>query len=124
MERLKKNLILGLIIIAASVTGYFLREREMQGYVVETETEADVIRTEALSSGESGEENPPGEKININTAGADALERLDGIGEAKAKRIVSYREKHGNFEVIEDIMKVDGIGRKTFELFKDDIIVE
>jgi len=64
------------------------------------------------------------EKININTAAAEELDKLDGIGEKIAERIIKYREEHGAFEVIEDIMKVSGIGEKKFADIKDDICVE
>lgn len=60
--------------------------------------------------------------ININTADAATLMLLKGIGEAKAKAIIEYREAQP-FETIEDIMKVSGIGEKTFENVKDRITV-
>ncbi len=63
------------------------------------------------------------EKIDINTATVRELTQLDRIGLALAGRIVEYREKHGPFEKPEDIIKVRGIGPKTFETFKDRIAV-
>ena len=62
-------------------------------------------------------------KVNINTADAATLMLLRGIGEAKAKAIIEYREAQP-FETIEDIMKVSGIGEKTFENIKEHITVE
>ncbi len=53
------------------------------------------------------------EVININKADASAFQLLKGIGEAKAKTIVLYRKKHGNFKKIEDLSLVKGIGEKT-----------
>ncbi len=64
------------------------------------------------------------EKINLNTANFEELTRLKGIGPAYAQRIIDYREKHGPFERIEDLMKVKGIGPKTFNTNKDMITVE
>lgn len=64
------------------------------------------------------------EKININEADSYDLQRLSGIGEATAEKIIDFRIKNGNFAVIQDIMKVDGIGRKTFEDIKDYITIE
>jgi len=64
------------------------------------------------------------EKININTASVLELTQLKRIGPTIAQRIVDYREKHGQFELPEDIMKVKGIGPKIFELNKDRIAVE
>lgn len=62
--------------------------------------------------------------VNINTAGIDELDTLPGIGEAKARDIIAYREKHGRFNRIEDIMKVPGIKQNRFESIKDYITVD
>jgi competence protein ComEA len=64
------------------------------------------------------------EKININKASIDDLTSLSKIGPKIAERIVQFREKHGEFSAIEDIMKVKGIGQKTFETIKDMISIE
>lgn len=64
------------------------------------------------------------EKVNINKASAVELRQLKRIGPKISQRIVEYREKHGPFEMPEDIIKVKGIGPKTFELNKDRITVE
>lgn len=63
-------------------------------------------------------------KININTAAADELIQLKGIGEVKSGKIIEFRERQGPFRSIEDLKKVPGIGQKTFEMNKDRIIVE
>lgn len=55
------------------------------------------------------------ELININTATAQELEALPGIGPTLAQRIVDYRTAHGPFQRIEDIMNVPGIGPATFD---------
>ena len=65
-----------------------------------------------------------GGKININTASADELEKLKQVGPNYAVRIIEYRDKNGPFEKPEDIMNVKGIGPKTFELNKEQIVVE
>ena len=62
-------------------------------------------------------------KININNASIDDLKNLTGIGEKKAKDIISYRDKNGSFNTIEDIMKVNGIGESAFAQIKEDITV-
>jgi len=64
------------------------------------------------------------QKININTASADELMNLKGIGEKKAKAIIEFRETKGLFKQPEDLIKVPGIGPKTFEMNKNRIAVE
>lgn len=64
------------------------------------------------------------EKININTATAEQLTELKGIGPVYAKRIVEYRKAHGPFQKPEDIMKVKGIGPKLLAANIDIITVE
>lgn len=62
-------------------------------------------------------------KININTASVEELTQLKRVGTSYAERIVKHREKEP-FKSPEDIMKVQGIGAKTFEVNKDRIVVE
>jgi competence protein ComEA len=59
------------------------------------------------------------EKISINTATKEELTSLSGIGESKAEAIIKYREENGQFETIEDIKNVSGIGDSAFEKIKD-----
>jgi competence protein ComEA len=63
-------------------------------------------------------------KININTASVEEIAKLERIGPSYAERIVQYRKEHGPFEKLEDLMKVKGIGPKTFEVNKDKISVD
>ena len=58
------------------------------------------------------------ETVNINTAEAEEFETLPMIGEVKAKAIVEYREKNGPFKKTEDLIKVNGIGKGTYEKIK------
>ena len=61
--------------------------------------------------------------VNINTADADTLTALPGIGRVLAERIVAYRRQNGPFRAVEEIMKVEGIGEKKAEAILDLITV-
>ena len=56
--------------------------------------------------------------ININTATLEILMTIPGIGESKAKSIIEYRNENGNFNSIEDLLNVNGIGEKLYEQIK------
>ena len=62
-------------------------------------------------------------KVDINNASIKELQSLDGIGYTKAKAIIEYRKKH-KFKKVEDIIKVKGIGKKTFDRIKDEINIK
>jgi competence protein ComEA len=61
--------------------------------------------------------------VNINTASVEQLMQLERVGANYAQRIVEYREKNGPFKAPEEIMKVKGIGEKTWEANKERIVV-
>ena len=63
-------------------------------------------------------------KLNINTASAEELVQLQGIGPQKAAKIVEFRETNGPFQIPEDLIKVPGIGPKTFEANEARIVVK
>ena len=85
-----------------------VREVQMQGAGVE-----DIVTGNVDVSG----------KININTAGKEELMTLTGIGEAKAQSILDYREEHGQFGSIEDLMLIEGIKEGVFNKIKEDITI-
>ena len=62
-------------------------------------------------------------RININTADETQLTTLTGIGATRAQAIIAYRQEHGPFAAIEDIMNVQGIKEGTFAKIKDEIVV-
>ena len=61
--------------------------------------------------------------VNINTASPEELDGLPGIGPTTAQKIIAYRDEHGPFARIEDIVNVSGIGSATYEDIKDLITV-
>ncbi|MGG1686308.1 helix-hairpin-helix domain-containing protein [Pseudalkalibacillus sp. NRS-1564] len=62
--------------------------------------------------------------VSINSADLNELQKLPGIGPAKAEAIVQFREDNGSFTAIEELMNISGIGEKTFEKLKDLITVQ
>ena len=61
--------------------------------------------------------------VNINTANSEQLQTLSGVGPVTAQKIIDYRTSSGGFKKVEDIMKVSGIGTKTYEKLRDKITV-
>ncbi|WP_404404000.1 helix-hairpin-helix domain-containing protein [Jeotgalibacillus malaysiensis] len=80
-----------------------------------------VIMVPAISSELTGNQPVQSDTININNATQSELETIPGIGPAKASAIIQYREEHGQFKSIEEIMNISGIGEKTFEKLKESI---
>jgi len=118
----KRIILFGLVSVAAIVFGIIIQSREVRyrSFFVENNALGSLDSTAAP---EDNTPNPQALLVNINTDNPKELESLDGIGESIAQRIIDYRREHGNFEVIEDIMRVSGIGKKKFEAIKDSIYV-
>lgn len=62
--------------------------------------------------------------IDLNTATAQELAALPGIGKKKAQSIIDYRAENGKFESVDEIRRIDGIGKKLFSKISDRIVVE
>jgi competence protein ComEA len=62
-------------------------------------------------------------KVNLNSAGAQELTSLRGIGQKTAAAIVEYRESHGPFKSIDDLVEVKGIGEKLLASLRDHVTV-
>jgi competence protein ComEA len=72
----------------------------------------------ASSGGTGGASGPPA-KVDLNTATAEQLDALPGIGPATATKIVSDRTANGPFRTVDDLMRVPGIGPAKFDALKD-----
>ncbi len=64
-----------------------------------------------------------GGQVDLNTGTAKELQQLPGIGKGLAKRIIDYRTANGPFKTVEDLIKVKGIGKKTFAKMQDRLTV-
>ena len=87
-----------------------------------------IVPTEAVSQKQTGNmrsvRQTTESKININTATAEELSTLPGIGEKLAKRIVAYRRKNGSFQEIDELLNVDGIGSGKLKAILDMITTQ
>ena len=90
-----------------------VRVRDQDHWTVPRVGEPTVVPSDSVSVGETIG------KVDINTADAELLETLPGIGESRAQAIVGYREEHGSFKHIEDIVAVPGIGPTILEGLRD-----
>ncbi len=94
MTNLKTLLLVGMLALGTSITGY----------AVESSESKDTTETVVMA------------QVNLNTASAAELaEKLQGVGEKRAQAIVELREKLGGFKHPEQLMDVKGIGEATFE---------
>ncbi|SDF58032.1 helix-hairpin-helix domain-containing protein [Marvinbryantia formatexigens] len=108
---------------AAKIYVYTQEEAAAQG----------IAAPEPVQNAAGGQEQAPGQqmesaagqetKVNINTADIAQLCTLTGIGEARARDIIAYREANGGFQSAEEIMNVSGIKEATFQKIKDEIAV-
>ena len=89
------------------------RQERIPGAVIETEVE-----------GPREEIAPDFPPVDLNTATAEELDTLPGIGESLARRIIAYREANGPFGSIEEIMEVSGIGEAKFAELEDRVTVD
>lgn len=85
--------------------------------------ERTVANTLGTAGAAGGSDGSSGELVNLNTATAEQLDTLPGVGPSTAKKIIDYREEHGGFNSVEDLNEVSGIGDATFEKLKDLVTV-
>ena len=135
-ERFKKTaiLIIAVIFIVQRSVVYFQEKKETNEIVFYSlPPQSESVRELPVESNETviiketeneQSEKTVSDKININTADSEELQKLYRIGPALAERIIEYRNSFGDFVTIEEIMEVKGIGEKTFEKIKDEICVK
>ncbi|MCC8129253.1 MAG: helix-hairpin-helix domain-containing protein [Clostridiales bacterium] len=102
--------------------GYALGSRSHGDYTVYTQTEASFPSQETEAAVEVIQAEEEVFPIDVNTADAETLELLPGIGPEKAAAIVAWREEHGLFSQPEDLLDVSGIGEATLEEIRSLIV--
>lgn len=114
-ERLAIIVLAAMLLLGLSVTAYKKSRPQIK--------EPAIGRYDAVGKNGSAEEEllMQRERININTADAETLQKLRGIGKTMAGRIIDYRNSNGPFGTIDDIKKVRGIGNVLFEKIKNRI---
>ena len=124
MEKEERNgrvcgvyLVLAVLTVLFAVSLAFLHKTSYEGtahgdYTVSVQEKTDEITA------------PTRVLVNVNTANAEELETLTGIGPALAQAIVDYRAEHGAFRSAEDLLLVKGIGEAKLEGFRAEITLE
>ena len=107
----------------ADLTQLNLAQKIADGQKIYVPRQGEEVRQVPTDAEKIGE-NQQKPLTNINLASKIELDALPGIGAAYAQNILDYREEHGGFQSVEEIMKVKGIGKSTFEKIKDYITVE
>ena len=99
----------------------FEKTKEVENIVRENcKTAYEGVENSACITSEKDSTTKTG-KISLNNATLEELMTLTGIGEAKAKNIIEYREKNGGFKEVEELKKVTGIGDALFDKVKENI---
>ena len=105
--------------ISRSSSATLATDLDIQRPRSQNESQSQVPQSEILSV----QQDPSKKKVDLNSASASELQLLPHIGPVLSQRIVNYRKTKGKFQRIEDLMKVSGIGEKTFQRIKNFITV-
>ena len=101
------------------------------GYIIELKdgkafNKSEITPTEiaAASPTPAAAAEQPKYRVNINTADITELCKIKGIGKATAKKIIEYRTEHGEFQSVNDLLYIKGIGKKNLDKFRNEVCIE
>ncbi len=97
-----------------------VNDKEEVSFVSEGNEDSKIV----TSGSNQSKEKEEALMININTASAEELQKLPGIGSSIAAKIVAYRKENGKFNTIEDIQNVSGIGTSKYNSIKNNICIK
>ena len=117
LRRGEKWIVVLTLVFALLMTGLYLHSTRL------SEGNEYTVRVGELAQEAEPVESEPWQ-VNINTATAEELTKLPGVGEVLAQRIVDYRTEHGPFRRAEELMQVSGIGEGKFAEMRELIILE
>ncbi len=111
MKLPSESVVLGVVAFLAVIVICLAGFSWEYGWFVTSRTEEPLVEiSHGFSSGEGPQKSP---KINVNTATVSQLQQLPGVGEALARAIVQYREEHGKFTEISQLLEVEGMSQDT-----------
>ena len=119
----------GFLIVVILIGGIFLAilhlqaQNQKQMIKVENAFQTEIENLKSDSGGQVAGVTTVSDKININEASLEELDKLPGIGPAYAQKIIDYREQNDGFKNVEDLEKIKGIGSKTMEKLRDLVTV-
>jgi len=113
------------VIEAIELAGGFAKDADkdslnLAAKVVDSAKISVPLKSQTVSS-QGGPSSLNSELVNLNTASAEQLKELPGIGEVMAKRMVEYREEKGSFSSVEQLKEIEGIGDKKFAKLKNKV---
>lgn len=120
----KKIIYIVIFIVLIALLGISLDDRSTPSFTLSRSTDyqsapvaTPVTEVDNVSDSISG-------KINLNTATAEELMTIKGIGETLSQRIIDYRDTHGKFNTVEELTKVNGIGEKRLAAMREFVYVD
>ncbi len=113
MENSKKSLLITAVTVLVTVSILFAVK------AVDIAVESEKIQAVTLTT----EKQTQTHSVNLNTASFDELKNLKEIGEVRAQAIIDYRERHGGFVSVDQLLEVEGIGEYAVEINRDNLTV-